>query len=104
MITITFIATVGLAVAFFDSWWGFVRDSVCGKRRKAGERIGGETLIPDWEKRSWEFRLGNEDGHRYPTIDSLESMVREKERVKAVWVRGDSPDVKSPEMAYGGIL
>ncbi|KAF9486589.1 hypothetical protein BDN70DRAFT_870187 [Pholiota conissans] len=102
VITITFIGTVILAVAFFDSWWGFVCDSFCGRRRKAGEKIGGETLVPDWEKASWEFRLANEDGHRYPTIPSLESMVREKEQVKALWVRGD-PDLKTPEMAYGGI-
>lgn len=104
VITITFIATVVLLVSFFDSWWGFVRAAMCGKSRKGNmstRGLAGETLVPDWEKRSWEFRLANEDGHRYPTMTSLESIVKEKEEV-------DEPgwgehDIKSPEMAYGGI-
>lgn len=101
--TITFFATIVLSVVFFDSWWGFLRAAICGsKRAKEGE----ETLVPDWGKRSWEFKLASEDGHRYPTMASLESIVKEKERAR--WndeENAGSPiyDIKSPEMAYGGI-
>ena len=105
VITITFIATVVLLVSFFDSWWGFVRAAVCGKSRKGDmstRGLAGETLVPDWEKRSWEFRLASEDGHRYPTMSSLGSVVQEKEGVLDEPGWGEH-DIKSPEMAYGGI-
>ena len=105
VITITFIATVVLLVSFFDSWWGFVRAAVCGKSRKGDmstRGLVGETLVPDWEKRSWEFRLASEDGHRYPTMSSLGSVVQEKEGVLDEPGWGEH-DIKSPEMAYGGI-
>ncbi|KDR85729.1 hypothetical protein GALMADRAFT_234788 [Galerina marginata CBS 339.88] len=116
VITITFIATAVLSVTFFDQWWGFVRAAVCGRR--AGKGMGGgkglfgETMVPDWKKRSWEFRLASEDGHRYPTMSSLESIVKEKDkegpevrvggvggggRREVLGVRG----LASPEMAYG---
>ncbi len=105
VITITFIATVVLLVSFFDSWWGFVRAVVCGKSRKGNmstRGLAGETLVPDWEKRSWEFRLANEDGHRYPTMSSSGSVVKEKEGVLDEPGWGEH-DIKSPETAYGGI-
>ncbi|KJA28400.1 hypothetical protein HYPSUDRAFT_33771 [Hypholoma sublateritium FD-334 SS-4] len=77
---------------------------MCGKSRNgntSSRGLAGETLVPDWEKRSWEFRLANEDGHRYPTIASLESIVKEKEGAdEPGW---SEHDIKSPEMAYGGI-
>lgn len=72
VICITFVATVILSVVFFDSWWGFLRDMVLGRRNKEGV----EDMVPDWEKRSWEFKLANEDGHRYPTIESLEDITK----------------------------
>ncbi|KAF8971716.1 hypothetical protein BDZ97DRAFT_1752982 [Flammula alnicola] len=102
VITITFIATAVLSVAFFDSWWGFVCAVVCGKRKRKGRGLGEETLVPDWEKRSWEFRLASEDGHRYPTMASLESIVKESGKVEAPGVKGGH-DIKSPEMAYGAL-
>lgn len=73
VICITFVATVILSIVFFDSWWGFLRDLVVGK----GGSQGVEDLVPDSEKRSWEFKLATEDGHRYPTLASLESITRE---------------------------
>ena len=101
VITITFIGTVILAFSFFDSWWGFVCDAFCGgrgRRNRRGMKHAGEELIPDWEKRSWEFRLASEDGHRYPTMSSLESIAKEGRDVK--------PEVRlelaTPEQAYGG--
>lgn len=39
-------------------------------------------MIPDWEKRSWEFKLSSEDGHRYPTLASLESISKEKHDIQ----------------------
>lgn len=72
VICITFVATVILSVVFFDSWWGFLRDLVLGRRNRGGV----EDMVPDWEKRSWEFKLANEDGHRYPTIASLEDITK----------------------------
>ncbi|EDR15210.1 uncharacterized protein LACBIDRAFT_301179 [Laccaria bicolor S238N-H82] len=71
IIAVTFVATVILAIAFFDSWWGFLRDVVCGKRYSDGE----ENLIPDWEKSSWEYKIASEDGHRYPTMTTLDDIV-----------------------------
>lgn len=106
VITITFIATAVLAVSFFDSWWGFVRAAVCGKGRKKNELargLAGETLVPDWEKRSWEFRLANEDGHRYPTLASLESIVKEKELAQELSREEYGSDIKRPDLAYGAI-
>jgi len=64
---------------------------------------GGEELVPDWEKRSWEFRLASEDGHRYPTMSSLESIAKEKDKKG----RDVKPEVglglTTPEQVYGGI-
>jgi len=73
VICIGFVATVILSVVFFDSWWGFLHDLACGKIR----REGVEDMVPDWEKRSWEFKLASEDGHRYPTLASLECIAKE---------------------------
>ncbi|KAF8168228.1 hypothetical protein B0H34DRAFT_792859 [Crassisporium funariophilum] len=70
VISVTLIASIILAVTFFDSWWGFLRAAILGQRRHGGN----EDLVPDWEKRSWELRVANEDGHRYPTLASLESI------------------------------
>lgn len=101
--TITFFATIVLSVVFFDSWWGFLRAAICGAKRA---REGEETLVPDWSQRSWEFKLASEDGHRYPTMASLESIVKEKEHAR--WKDEENAgsrayEIKSPELAYGGI-
>ncbi|KIM47461.1 hypothetical protein M413DRAFT_439121 [Hebeloma cylindrosporum] len=82
VITITFIGTVILAFSFFDSWWGFVCD-----------------------KRSWEFRLASEDGHRYPTMSSLESIAKEKDKDKGFCdVKPEAGlGLTAPELAYDGV-
>jgi hypothetical protein len=74
VITVTLIAILILSISFFDSWWGFLRAVTCGK--KTGENEGEETMVPDGEKlrKSWEFKLASEDGHRYPTLSSMESI------------------------------
>ena len=76
VIAITFIGTVILAITFFDSWWGFLRAIFLGNKHNGGD----EKLVPDWDKRSWEYNLANEDGHRYPTMASLESNVETPEK------------------------
>ncbi|KXN88846.1 hypothetical protein AN958_06716 [Leucoagaricus sp. SymC.cos] len=72
IITVGLIATVILSIIFFDSWWNFLCDIFCcGRCRKHAKNQGQEDLVPDWETRDWEFKLANEDGHRYPTMSSL---------------------------------
>ncbi|KAF9454186.1 hypothetical protein P691DRAFT_810911 [Macrolepiota fuliginosa MF-IS2] len=85
IITVGLIATVILSVIFFNSWWNFLCDLCgCGKRRRGTQ--GEENMVPDWEKRDWEFKLANEDGHRYPTMSSLGDIAkdRDKNRVEEV--------------------
>ena len=80
VITVTFITTVVLAITFFDSWWGFLRAIFLGDKRNGGD----ENLVPDWDKQSWEYDLSKEDGHRYPTMASLESIVKTPEKSAGV--------------------
>ncbi|PPQ63829.1 hypothetical protein CVT24_009780 [Panaeolus cyanescens] len=75
VISVTLVAIIILAVTFFDSWWGFLSAVFTTKRDG-----GNETLLPDPDQRDWEFKLANEDGHRYPTMESLDSIAREKNR------------------------
>ena len=101
VITVTLIAIIILSISFFDAWWGFVRSVICGKQASSE---GEETMVPDWHRRSWEFRLANEDGHRYPTLSSLESIVKEKEN-SHMWDPSQSicsARITTPELAYGG--
>ncbi|KAF4573250.1 hypothetical protein AB1N83_001019 [Pleurotus pulmonarius] len=74
VLCIAVVAAIILSVMFFDAWWGFVRDVFLGKRR----REAAEELVPDWEKRSWELRMVSEDGHRYPSLSSVESITKWK--------------------------
>jgi hypothetical protein len=100
VIVITFIATVILAITFFDSWWGFLRALVLGNKHNGGE----EKLVPDWNKRSWEYDLANEDGHRYPTMASLESIVKTPE--KSAGVNSSlfvTTRLSQHDFAYGGL-
>lgn len=73
IICVTFIAVVVLLITFFDNWWRFVKD-VFGISKKGG---GSETfLTPDWKRRTWEAKLAGEDGHRYPTMTSVDSPAK----------------------------
>ncbi|KAF7436457.1 hypothetical protein PC9H_003290 [Pleurotus ostreatus] len=74
VLCIAVVAAIILSVMFFDTWWGFVRDVFLGKKR----REAAEELVPDWEKRSWELRMVSEDGHRYPSLSSVESITKWK--------------------------
>ncbi|KAJ7070797.1 hypothetical protein C8F01DRAFT_1107896 [Mycena amicta] len=72
-------ATIGIALVagfllcfvYFDSIWGCLLAAVGKKRNK-----GSEDLVPDWARGEWEFKIASEDGHRYPTMASLESMTK----------------------------
>ncbi|KAJ6520113.1 hypothetical protein C8R45DRAFT_953923 [Mycena sanguinolenta] len=70
-VSIGLIAGVILSILFFDSWWGFLL-ALVGKKNKGGT----EDLVPDWANRDWEVKIASEDGHRYPTLASLESMTK----------------------------
>ena len=83
IITVGLIATVILLVIFFDSWWNFVCDLLCGRwRGRRKHHQGEETLVPDWATRDWEFKLANEEGHRYPTMSSLVDMTEGQNSLK----------------------
>ncbi|KAN0134870.1 hypothetical protein V8E53_007244 [Lactarius tabidus] len=67
VIAISVVGTTILAVVFFDHWWRFLSD-VCGRRKKQRES-GKEELVPDWERRSWEFRI-EDNLPAYPSFGS----------------------------------
>ncbi|KAH9829467.1 uncharacterized protein C8Q71DRAFT_863231 [Rhodofomes roseus] len=66
VISFTAVVVILVAAVFFDTWWHFLRD-LFWKRRKSD---GLEELVPDWQKASWEVRIGD-DRHRYPSFGSL---------------------------------
>jgi hypothetical protein len=68
VIIVSAVAMLVLSVAFYDQWTAFVRDLLCGWRVGAGS----EELLPDWEKRSWEYGTKEGDGEsvRFPAMAS----------------------------------
>lgn len=74
VITVTLIAILILSINFFDSWWGFLRSVICGTKPIEGQ----EMIVPDSEsvRNSWEFKFSNQDGHRYPSLSSMESFKK----------------------------
>ncbi|EPQ60447.1 hypothetical protein GLOTRDRAFT_124201 [Gloeophyllum trabeum ATCC 11539] len=72
VIAISGLAVMIITVVFYDQWSRFALDLLCcGKRRK--DDGGFEEFVPDWEKRSWEVQLKQEDAgaERYPSIEDL---------------------------------
>jgi hypothetical protein len=69
VIAVSAVGAMILVIVFFDQWWGFLCD-VCGRRRR---RQGGgkEELIPDWERRTWEFKVKDNNVPAYPSFGSL---------------------------------
>lgn len=65
VIVVTAVMVVILVVVFFDRWTQFLRDMLLGRKRSNG----AEFLVPDWEKRSWEVKLP-EDDHQSPADPS----------------------------------
>ncbi|CAK5280326.1 unnamed protein product [Mycena citricolor] len=65
------VSAVLLAIVYFDTWYGTLL-ALFGKQHDFGK----EEMVPDWAKGEWEFKIASEDGHRYPTMSSLESMTK----------------------------
>ncbi|PFH52249.1 hypothetical protein AMATHDRAFT_2255 [Amanita thiersii Skay4041] len=100
VLCITFVGSIMLAAFFSDTWIGLVKD-VClgGNRRK--QRMGEENLVPDWEKRTWEYKLADEEGHRYPSVSaSLQSMAKAQHTGQPSSLAGGSPTVTVPPSSY----
>lgn len=72
---ITIIGAIMLATFFSDTLIKVFMDvCLCGNKKR--KKLGEENLVPDWQMRSWEFKLADEEGHRYPTVSSsLQSMA-----------------------------
>ncbi|TFY80663.1 hypothetical protein EWM64_g3351 [Hericium alpestre] len=66
VIAVSVIATAILSVIFFDQWMRFVRD-LCGGRRKK-HKLGGEELVPDWKRGSWDIKSAREDKIAEPEV------------------------------------
>ncbi|KIM88852.1 hypothetical protein PILCRDRAFT_813840 [Piloderma croceum F 1598] len=60
-------------VIFWDRGTRFVQEALFGKKKTEGV----EDFVPDWEKRSWEVKLA-EDNRRYPAVpsESQDALVR----------------------------
>ncbi|THG97450.1 hypothetical protein EW026_g4557 [Hermanssonia centrifuga] len=85
VISFSVVAAVLLLSVCFDQWWGFIRDLLWKKKRKDDV----EELIPDWEKASWEIRVGAEP-HRYPSFLAKPSAaLNPKVRAQHVWQEKD---------------
>jgi len=72
-ISVIAVVVVIVSIIFWDRGTRFVKGVLCGGKRSDGI----EDFVPDWEKRSWEVKLA-EDNHRYPAVpsDSFASLVR----------------------------
>ncbi|KAG6837333.1 hypothetical protein H0H93_011428 [Arthromyces matolae] len=82
VICVTVIGVATLAIVFFDAWWGFLRAVLCG--RKYGQER--EDMVPDWEKRSWEYKIPGEG--RYAAIGSMEHLTANAAGIGAGGGRG----------------
>ncbi|KAF8641140.1 hypothetical protein AX17_000782 [Amanita inopinata Kibby_2008] len=105
VLCITFVGSIMLAAFFSEAWLGLMKDVCLGRNRKR-LKCGEENLVPDWEKRSWEYRLADEEGHRYPTVSSsLQSMGKLQEKNhpapgSSAQLEGASPLVTPPAASY----
>jgi hypothetical protein len=73
VISMIAVALVVVCVIFWERGTRFVRKVLFGKKNSEGV----EDFVPDWEKRSWEVKLG-EDNHGYPVLpsDSFDGLAR----------------------------
>lgn len=94
---ITVIGAMMLATFFSDTLIKAFKDvCLCGNRKR--KKCGEENLVPDWQMRSWEYKLADEEGHRYPTVSSsLQSMAEKSQSKMQLAV---SPMVAPPEASY----
>jgi hypothetical protein len=71
VIVVSIVVAVIFVVVFFDQWWSFLCDMVVGKRTGDWK----ENLVPDWEKRSWEFKRVSD---QYPPAPPFPSELATK--------------------------
>ena len=95
---ITIIGAMMLATFFSDTLIKVFMDVCLGGNRKR-KKLGEENMVPDWQMRSWEVKLADEEGHRYPTVSSsLQSMAeRRQSKTQPLAV---SPMVVPPAASY----
>ncbi|KAL0068563.1 hypothetical protein AAF712_004278 [Marasmius tenuissimus] len=73
-VTLILLAVIGgivgivLVSTFFKSIWRFIREKTCC-RSDAVE----EDMVPDWHGGSWQFKIANEEGNRYPMPGTMET-------------------------------
>ncbi|KAJ4485739.1 hypothetical protein J3R30DRAFT_1398680 [Lentinula aciculospora] len=79
LIVIASIASMILLTVFFESWSGFVRD-MCGRKAYGA---GVEEMKSDPEEKTWQHHLSSEDGHRYPSASSIESINNQTQKLKS---------------------
>ncbi|KAJ3789270.1 hypothetical protein GGU10DRAFT_344079 [Lentinula aff. detonsa] len=91
LIVIAFIASMILLTVFFEAWWGFLRD-LCGGKEYRG---GVEEMVPDSEDKKWQLNLSNEDGHRYPSASSMESIINQTHKPKSPY-----PYISTPKPLF----
>jgi len=87
VISMIAVALVIICVVFWERGTRFIRAVFIGKKRSKGV----EDFVPDWEKRSWEVKLA-EDNHQFPAIpsDSFNSF----ERAPSAQFHGNDEDDK----------
>jgi len=71
-IVVTSLTAMILSIVFFDQWTGFLKDMISAWKTK--EDSGSEDFLPDWEKRSWEFKPNDGDGLRHMSAGSVDSI------------------------------
>ncbi|KAF7290505.1 ABC transporter protein [Mycena kentingensis (nom. inval.)] len=74
MVGIVLVAGVLFSAVYFESVWRCCL-AIVGKKRRSSD---GEEIVPDWARGDWEYKIASEDGHRYPTMASLEEFAKEK--------------------------
>lgn len=99
VIAVSVVGTTILAVVFFDQWWGFLGD-VCG-RRKTQRKSGKEELVPDWERRSWEFRI-EDTLPAYPSFGSPPVRQTAEEAAAASHMLSPRVHMHQPSPLSGG--
>ncbi|TRM66224.1 hypothetical protein BD626DRAFT_546545 [Schizophyllum amplum] len=76
-LSLAVVAAIVLGVYFWDKYRAALRDIFgCGRRRNDK---WADNLEVEGNK-AWEARIAAEDGHRYPTLDSLEEIERAREK------------------------
>ncbi|KAL1708658.1 hypothetical protein EV121DRAFT_287213 [Schizophyllum commune] len=96
VLSLAVVAVIVLGVYYWDKYRVVIRQIFCCGRKRGND--WAEQLEPEGNK-AWEARIAGEDGHRYPTIGSLEEI--EKAREKAGY--GEAAGEKGQPAPAGGL-